>query len=299
MLFVGAAYNISAVPSGWTSLYIFNTGTWNGLAASRLLTSGDIATGSVTVSFTGSYDYVGYVVTFIGATWRSARDRGKRRRYKSTAGSDYNERGSKLGCGALLPVVPEWRDYSSDNSSIGKPDDATNNGNNELKLAPKKSDYAWRRVRRYLWRDMVSILRNRFCSGNRRGSPVERWKSVTSVGLAMPTEFAVAGSPISGAGTLTATKATQSAATGDGWGQPAAARPRLPSVRLLQQTFRSAAWRRRRRAIQRYPETQESSSPSTLEARLRLRYRPRRRMQTGISKLQTSERERSRFLRMA
>lgn len=67
ILFAAAAYN-NTLPSGWASLYQQNGGTWNGLVASKILDSGDISTGSVTVPFGGSYDYVGYVATFIGAT---------------------------------------------------------------------------------------------------------------------------------------------------------------------------------------------------------------------------------------
>jgi hypothetical protein len=55
--------------------------------------------------------------------------------------------------------------------------------------------------------------------------------SVTSVGLAMPPEFTVTGSPVTAAGTLTAAKASQNANTF--WGGPASGAPAAPVFRAL------------------------------------------------------------------
>src|SRR5271166_4162873 len=55
--------------------------------------------------------------------------------------------------------------------------------------------------------------------------------TVTSVALAAPAEFTVGGSPITGAGTLTLTKATQTANTV--WAGPASAGPTAPTFRAL------------------------------------------------------------------
>jgi hypothetical protein len=55
--------------------------------------------------------------------------------------------------------------------------------------------------------------------------------SVTSVGLTMPAEFAVAGSPVSAAGTLAVTKATETANTV--WAGPTGGGPAQPAFRAL------------------------------------------------------------------
>lgn len=55
--------------------------------------------------------------------------------------------------------------------------------------------------------------------------------SVTSVGLTMPAEFSVAGSPISAAGTLAVTKATETANTV--WAGPTGGGPAQPAFRAL------------------------------------------------------------------
>lgn len=55
--------------------------------------------------------------------------------------------------------------------------------------------------------------------------------TVTSVGLSMPTEFAVANSPVTGANTLTVTKANQTANTH--FAGPASGVPAAPTFRVL------------------------------------------------------------------
>ena len=55
--------------------------------------------------------------------------------------------------------------------------------------------------------------------------------TVTSVGLTMPAEFSVANSPITGAGTLAVTKATQTANVV--FGGPATGPPAAPTFRSL------------------------------------------------------------------
>jgi hypothetical protein len=55
-------------PSGWTVLDGPTGGTWNGQTISKVLTSGDISTGSVTVTFSSAFDSTVSITTFIGPT---------------------------------------------------------------------------------------------------------------------------------------------------------------------------------------------------------------------------------------
>jgi hypothetical protein len=71
ILFCGYAYPVD-VPSGWDTEYSFTTGLWNVFAASKVLDSGDISTGSVTVTNTTpylpyNYDMALGIAVFIGA----------------------------------------------------------------------------------------------------------------------------------------------------------------------------------------------------------------------------------------
>jgi hypothetical protein len=64
---VCAAYDITA-PSGWTQLYLLNGTVWNVYIGWRILTSGDISTGHVTVNAAGTYNGSSNIVVFDGAT---------------------------------------------------------------------------------------------------------------------------------------------------------------------------------------------------------------------------------------
>jgi len=66
ILFTVHGYNVS-IPSGWTSLYFLSGSTLNGLAASKVLNSTDIATGSVTVSAANSFTGVAAMAVFVGS----------------------------------------------------------------------------------------------------------------------------------------------------------------------------------------------------------------------------------------
>jgi len=72
-LFVGGGYNASAAPAGWTTLDASVGSNWNGSVYAKTLTSGDISTGSVTVSMAGGFDTVLSLVVYQGAVnWRAA-----------------------------------------------------------------------------------------------------------------------------------------------------------------------------------------------------------------------------------
>jgi hypothetical protein len=65
VLYAGHSWPVTT-PSGWTSLNSMTGSNWNGQVFSKTLTSGDIATGSVTVSFGGSgYGFLS-MVAFVG-----------------------------------------------------------------------------------------------------------------------------------------------------------------------------------------------------------------------------------------
>lgn len=60
-------FNLS-VPSGWTNQDLHNGTTWNAMTISKVMTSGDISTGSVTISAGGSQDWTYIAAAFIGPT---------------------------------------------------------------------------------------------------------------------------------------------------------------------------------------------------------------------------------------
>ncbi len=65
--FVGAAFNYTVFPTGWTNI-TFNTGaTWNHATFYKVLVSGDISLGTVGATAAGSYEICGACACFIGA----------------------------------------------------------------------------------------------------------------------------------------------------------------------------------------------------------------------------------------
>lgn len=68
VLFIGSAFPISAVPSGWTQIDAEGTANWLGATLIKRLTSGDITTGHVTVNMTGTFASTLAIVTFAGGT---------------------------------------------------------------------------------------------------------------------------------------------------------------------------------------------------------------------------------------
>lgn len=65
--FVGHAW-IDTLPAGWTVLYDQFDSIWWAAVIYKVLTSGDIATGNVSVTFNNAFDCVAGIVTFIGPT---------------------------------------------------------------------------------------------------------------------------------------------------------------------------------------------------------------------------------------
>lgn len=67
LIYVGHAYQI-LLPTGWTSLQATNQGNYNGAVFVKIMTAGDITTGSVTVTQGGSYNGTIVLVTLTGST---------------------------------------------------------------------------------------------------------------------------------------------------------------------------------------------------------------------------------------
>lgn len=65
---IAAGGNYSTVPTGWTTVETYIANGWSFRLMRKTLTAGDISTGSVTVSFTGSFSEHVVMVVFEGAT---------------------------------------------------------------------------------------------------------------------------------------------------------------------------------------------------------------------------------------
>jgi len=66
IIFTGHAW-VPTLPTGWTQNDLSTGSNWNGSAYSKALTSGDISAGSVTVSFSGSFDGALAIISFVGS----------------------------------------------------------------------------------------------------------------------------------------------------------------------------------------------------------------------------------------
>jgi hypothetical protein len=67
LIFAQGGYSINT-PGGWTSRDSRNTGTCFGATFSKVLTSGDVGAGSVTVTLTNVFDASVSIIVFIGST---------------------------------------------------------------------------------------------------------------------------------------------------------------------------------------------------------------------------------------
>jgi hypothetical protein len=63
-----SAFNPAGCPSGWAQLSILTSTAWDQLTCSKVLASGDITAGSVTVSAANTFNETGIIVIFQGAT---------------------------------------------------------------------------------------------------------------------------------------------------------------------------------------------------------------------------------------
>jgi len=68
IIFIGGGWAIASVPTGWALVDQKTAAYWNGSVIAKILTSGDISSGSVTVNMQGTYDSALSIVTFQGGT---------------------------------------------------------------------------------------------------------------------------------------------------------------------------------------------------------------------------------------
>jgi hypothetical protein len=218
-----------SLPSGWTSIATDSTGTGlTALAASKTLTSGDISTGSVTVSMGGTQDCTLAIVTFIGAT-------GGVREFEQgvatspgtitnvTSGAVLNTDAAiyfaaqRAGTtGSTLPTITPGSGVAS-----------TLQSNNTVSgIASILADQA-------MPGGALSVVSHIFNTSGGGGWAIQvivegvssGVGSVSSVGLTVPSRQSVSGSPVTGAGTLAITDNNESANTffrGPTSGSPAA-----------------------------------------------------------------------------
>jgi hypothetical protein len=193
------------VPSGWTTLASDTSwGVWDGFVASRALTSGDIATGSVTVPVGGGAAAVIELVVFIGATGGVREVHGGVHAYYPSAdviSTSSAVTSSDVGIfftGAAIPTggasfaISPGTVLSSVNVTAGLgviADAAMPGGVSNVTFTGGAGG-----VNNNLPIDYVVIVMGVTSVG-----------TVSSVGLTMPSDFTVSGSPVINSGTLVVT----------------------------------------------------------------------------------------------
>lgn len=202
-----AAGSATTPTSGWTQLYSSTGTAWDSSCRWKVLTSGDISTGTITFSSTFNFDGVGAIVTFIGSTG-GIRETGAN---NSTVPVTLTTSSAVLNTDAALYFM-SLRDTGTTPTITPATGSAsilqnTTTTNSTTILADQSMPGG-----------VLSVV---YSSSNSFDNPqciqviVEGVASsigtVSSVGMSLPAEFTVSGSPVTGAGTLTATKAAQSA----------------------------------------------------------------------------------------
>ena len=64
-IMIGSGYNVT-IPTGWTQDFRQTATVWNTTAIHKVMTSGDITAGSVTITLSGSFDHIESAVDFVG-----------------------------------------------------------------------------------------------------------------------------------------------------------------------------------------------------------------------------------------
>jgi hypothetical protein len=205
LLCASCGFSVS-VPSGWTSVFLINGLTNDVVIASKILTSGDITTGSVTVTSASAYNWIPTMVTFVGAT-------GGVREVHSNNGAGSSvvdtlttsssvlstDAGIFFGAGRTTPPLT----ISPGNLLQTLGTSGANYGAlYDLSMPGGVSNIAFSFPGAGAgFTDVVVIV---------EGVP-SGVGSVTSVGLTVPSRQTVSGSPVTNAGTLAITDNTQSA----------------------------------------------------------------------------------------
>lgn len=225
LLFATAAFNITAV-SGWTTIVLDNGFVWDMYAAWKILNSTDISTGSVNYTAAGSFDMAATMVTFIGPTAgiREFQDATTLSMYSLTTNSAVLPtdvgiyfQGDRIG--TTVAVTPGFGSVTTLQTVV------TSNNPTNCKL--------WDQI--MAGGVQTNVYNNP--GGNAQAIQViiagasPGIGSVSSVGLTMPSDFTVSGSPVTGAGTFVVTENTQSANTVHAG--PASGSPAAPTYRAI------------------------------------------------------------------
>jgi hypothetical protein len=205
--------NLSGVPSGWTTVAATGGGTYVGFVASKILTSGDISTGSVTVDVSGpifspASNACAQIVTFVGPTG------GVR---ECTVAVDTTSGGPHSTSSAVL----------SSDVGIFFASGGTISGSPSLTISPGTSlqsvldANAVGQLSSETMPGGVTTVTYTYGSGVGSGLTVNSFViiegltsgvgTVTSVALTVPSRQSVSGSPVTGSGTLAISDNTQNA----------------------------------------------------------------------------------------
>jgi hypothetical protein len=197
----------ATVPTGWTEIDADFPIAW---VASKILTSTDITAGSVTISGAISGYALAQIVTFIGPTGgvREVRGTGNG---SSTGNFTETVTTSSAVLSTDVGIYFAGAGITSGGSVVVSPGNVLQNPMSAALATGIIADQSMPGgvtsvLFTYTDVNTVSAQHVVIVEGVSSGVP-----SVTSVGLTMPTEFAVSGSPITSNGTLAVTKNTQTA----------------------------------------------------------------------------------------
>lgn len=202
-------YFAPSVPSGWTDLSIASQSTWQAIGASKILSSGDISTGSVSVSFGGSGNCVLAIAVFVG----------------STGGVREVESGDNAGAPITITNTTTSAVLNSDVAiyfATARNPSATPTitpGSGSATTLQSETTNTHSVLADQLMPGGVIAVANLFSSAGSGATAAQiivqgassGIGSVSSVGLTVPSRQTVSGSPVTSSGTLTITDNTQNA----------------------------------------------------------------------------------------
>jgi hypothetical protein len=127
IIYIGACYSLSSVPSGWTLLDSQIDSNWNGDIIAKVLSSTDISTGSISLGMTGTQDSVVAIVTFVGST-TSTVFQGSQRLNSGLTSVSFNGNGTQQGSTDYLVYFGSNRGASTNTVSLGTQLQQANDG---------------------------------------------------------------------------------------------------------------------------------------------------------------------------
>jgi len=228
LISAGHDYNLG-LPTGWTSLFNSTGSTWNGLVCYKILSSGDISTGSVTIAAGGTADWLYQAVTFVGPTGG----------VRECVGLSTGSGGTAFTLTTSSAVIAsDAAFYFSSMRGGSTPltinrgiSQQTVTGTNVVGLLYDESISAAGAVATIYGRGSGAFGQMQLATVIVEAVGSSSFGSVSSVGLSMPTDFTVSGSPVTSAGTLAVTANTQTANTFKAG--PASGSPAAPTFRAI------------------------------------------------------------------